>query len=103
MTTTKTLLVFDWFGEEPIGFYLVDDAPEWLERCHGKYGNGADEEIQELINRVSDAICENPEHWSMGDASDAIAGTWADKKIDMNLRAAVAIGDVRIVVTGWVP
>lgn len=98
----KTLLIFDWFGENALGLYLLDDAPEWLPRCHGGYINGdVSEEVEGLLIRVSDAICQEPSHYS--DPKDELAGSWVSKKIGLDEVPIVDMGKIQIVVTGFVP
>lgn len=96
----KTLLIFDRFGEAQLALYLVPDAPEWLARCHESYlGGDGDDDVQDLVARAYDAICENPDYYCAPD--DEICGKWVKHKIKVEETAR--IGDVRIVITGAVP
>lgn len=97
----QTILIFDWFGQQDLGIYFIEDAPEWLEKCHNQFINATeDEEVGKLIIRVSDAICESPEHY--GDPEDPLAGTWVSKKVDPTSDQRIK-GKFSIVVTGFVP
>lgn len=96
----QTILIFDWFGQEDLGIYFIEDAPEWLEKCHGQFINSTEGEVGKLIDRVCDAICENPENYV--NPQDPIAGTWVSKKVDPTAGKRIK-GEFRIVVTGFVP
>lgn len=99
----KTILIFDWFGQQELGIYFIEEAPDWLKKCHNEFINATeDNETSDLISRVCDAICENPEHCQ--NPEDPLAGTWASKKVDLSMGQAINInGDFDIVVTGFVP
>ena len=97
--TTPTLLVFEWFGEADIGIYLIPDPPEWLSKIDGEVGNGCDEEsIEDLLIRVSDAICDTPEYYT--NADDSLAGAWVKYKVAQTFHAE---GPVQVIRSGWVP
>lgn len=99
----KTLLVFDWFGEADLAFFVIEDAPEWLTKCHQEFINERrdDSEVDAFLTRVNDAICSNPEHYS--DPDDDLAGAWAGKRVAMSGEVPVIEGSFQIVVCGFVP
>ena len=99
----KTLLIWDQFGEADLSIYVLEDAPEWLPKCHEKFLNSVDEEeIADLLTRVSDALCENPEYY--GNKDDELAGAWVDRRVDLAEAAVLDLGgQFRIVVCGFVP
>ncbi len=94
----KTLLIFDSFGQDNLRFYVLDDAPKWLESCHEKYVNAVEsEEVAEFLTRITDAICETPSHYS--NPKDEIAGTWVSKRVKNHLPPNA----YRLVITGFIP
>ena len=96
----KTLLIFDWFGESELGIYLIPDAPDWLVQCDGHFGGGCDNrEIEDLIIRVYDAICEQNAH--LANRDDPLACMWVQHKVER--ATAVNLSTAMVVVTGWVP
>lgn len=101
-TTNKTLLIFDWYGEQDLGMYLLTDAPDWLPRCHLQAINGCDDdEVADLLNRVTDALCEKPEYY--GNPDDELAGAWVASKINIQEASTVGLGTCQIVVCACIP
>jgi hypothetical protein len=99
----KTLLIWDQFGEADLAAYVIEDAPGWLEKCHQKFINTIEaEDVAELLTRVNDALCENPDYYCNKD--DELAGAWVDKKVNLNKPAVLDMnGPFSVVVSGFVP
>jgi hypothetical protein len=99
----KTLLIWDTFGEDEagLGFYLIEDAPDWLERCHQYYLNGdVPEDVYPLLVRVCDAICTDIAFCT--NADDELATTWT--KLRLKTDDVCEVGaPVRIVICGLIP
>lgn len=77
----KTLLIWDQVPEES-DIFVIDDAPEWLDKCHGLYVNGGEmsEEEDALMQRLSDALCATIKH--CGNPNDDLATKWSGLKAD---------------------
>jgi len=95
------LLIFDWFGEKDLQFFFIEEPPKWLRKCHNHFvGAMGNDSVAEFLNRVHDAICDNPEHY--GNPYDELAGAWVKHKVDVE-KAFRIRGKFRIVVTGIIP
>lgn len=83
----RTLLIWDGVPDESV-LYLIDDAPDWLEKVHGKrllVAGGErppNNEQNTLLMRVGDALCEHPDQCWNPDGKWACV--WADKKVDFS-------------------
>lgn len=97
-TKTHTLLIWETF-EESAKLFLIPDAPVWLNRCHRQLLNAAaDEDIEALLLRVSDALCENADNWS--NPEDPLAGLWAKHQLETHVVAKIDV-PVEIVCAGF--
>ena len=97
----RTLLIWDSFGEDDLRFYMIDDAPEWLAKCHHEFINICeDEEVSQLLSRVNDALCNKPKHYE--NPKDELAGAWVSLRINAET-PPVLQGPHRVIVTGFVP
>jgi hypothetical protein len=96
----KTLLIWDWFGEADLALYVIEDAPEWLAKCHKHFINVGDtpEEVEKLLARVNDAICENPDHY--GNPDDELAGRWVQFKLNTS-EVVDLTGPFQVVISGF--
>jgi hypothetical protein len=103
MEETKTLLIWDCFGEVELAMYVLDPAPPWLEKCHQGYINSENtEEVGELLIRVNDALCEDPSHYTNPD--DELAGEWVKHQVDLDVVPKLALGgEFFVVVCGFMP
>lgn len=99
----KTLLIWDQFGEADLALYVIDDAPEWLSKCHRYFVNTeAPKNVEPLLDRVNDALCSNPSYYL--NADDELAGKWVDKMVNLAEAAVLDLeGPFQVVVCGFVP
>lgn len=98
--TNYTLLIFDWFGERDPGFYLIPNAPEWLDKCDGYLSNSvaADEAgVEDLLSRVQAAICDEPKYFADYPEPEW-GGVWVKYKITDKINHTC-----RIIRTGFEP
>lgn len=67
----RTLLVFDWFGEQNLQFFSLEDPPDWLEGVNGRFLNAADtpHNVLDLLEKVVDAISERGD-WHQFEIND---------------------------------
>lgn len=92
------LLIFDWCGEKDTAIYVIPDAPDWVTRCHQRYGGGTDEDTD--ILRLMDAIEDNLVY--LNDPDEPLAGEWVKHRVNLSTPRMPIKADA-IVVTGWVP
>lgn len=99
----KTMLIWDQFGEAELAVYVIEDAPEWLPRCHRNFINTeVPKDVGPLLDRVHDALCSERTHCL--DPDDELAGAWVSKKVNLDEVAVVNMrGKFRVVVCGFVP
>lgn len=105
----KTLIIYDSCGEEELAFYLIDDAPEWLDKCHMKFRGGCydDEpdcdEIESALANVDGAVCD--ERWEddyREEMSDKeLCGAWRKCRVD-SLKPFAITAD-KVIITGRIP
>lgn len=94
----QTLLIWDQ-GDWGTSLYLIPDAPDWVTDVEGVFLNATEstDEQDKLICRISDAVCENPEHYYGSDCD--IAGAWVKYKLGPGTTIE---GSCRIVMCGWI-
>ncbi len=98
----KTLLIWDQFGEDDLRLYVIEDAPEWLVKCHQQYINAGamTKEVDGFLSRINDALCETPEYYNNPD--DALAGAWVQFKLNTS-EIVDLTGPFQVVISGFVP
>ena len=97
----QVLLAYDWCGENPVSFYFIEDAPDWLLQCNGSYINGTrDEKLNRLLSLVYDAITERADY-RINEESE-LSGAWCQCKIDTEKKLRIR-GKFSVVCTGFLP
>lgn len=96
----KTLLIWDQVPEES-DIYVIEDPPEWLDKCHGLYINGGEmsKEQDALMHRLNDALCETIEY--CGNSDDELATKWSGLKADKD-NPLIFEGPIKVVRAGFV-
>ena len=95
----QTLLIYEMIPENS-SMHLIPDAPDWLLKCHGLYGNSDElsEAQWELLNRVGDAICSDKR--DCGNPEGPWATLWTKFQIGDEV-APVLTGETLVVKCGF--
>ena len=80
----KTIIIYDTVPEDT-SVYVVENAPDWVRKCHGVIINLNDytEEQMDAMDRLLDAIQENPQFYHRSAEEHPERGQWAQHKLQV--------------------